>query len=248
MTDLATRDTPRISSSDREAATVLPFPAPDPAQAAVLLTSERPATRLRRHGADTLSDAELVALLTRSHVRTAADLQPARALLRDGLASLLRQVAAGAADIKRHDATRLAAAFELARRAIAPLTEPLEAFHPTVIGPRIAARYALDTQEHLGALFLDTRGRIITEREVFVGTLHSALVSTRDVLQLALGLHAKAVVVFHNHPSGDPQPSEQDVAYTQRLANAAQFLDIDLVDHLVLGRRQYISMKARGYF
>jgi DNA repair protein RadC len=177
-----------------------------------------------------------------------ADLQPARALLQDGLASLLRRVAAGASDIKRPDATRLAAAFELARRAIAPLPEPLEAFHPNVIGPRLATRYALNTQEHLGALFLDTRGRIITEREVFVGTLHSAIVSTRDVLQLSLGLHAKAVVVFHNHPSGDPEPSEPDVVYTQRLAQAAQLLDIDLVDHLVLGHRRYTSMKARGYF
>jgi DNA repair protein RadC len=73
-------------------------------------------------------------------------------------------------------------------------------------------------------------------------------VSTRDVLQLALGLHAKAVVVFHNHPSGDPQPSDEDVAYTRRLASAAKLLDIDLVDHLVLGRRRYLSMKARGDF
>ncbi|MDP9190454.1 MAG: hypothetical protein M3P06_01970 [Acidobacteriota bacterium] len=209
---------------------------------------EDPAARLRRHGADTLSDTELVALLTRSHVRTEADLQPARALLRDGLAPLLRRVTAGAADIPRRDATRLAAAFELARRAIAPRAEPLEHFQPTVIGPRLASRYALDPQERLGALFLDTRGRIITERGVFVGTLHSAIVSTRDVLQLALGLHAKAVVVFHNHPSGDPQPSDEDVAYTRRLASAAKLLDIDLVDHLVLGRRRYLSMKARGDF
>jgi hypothetical protein len=105
---------------------------------------EDPAARLRRHGADTLSDTELVALLTRSHVRTEADLQPARALLRDGLAPLLRRVTAGAADIPRRDATRLAAAFELARRAIAPRAEPLEHFQPTVIGPRLASRYALD--------------------------------------------------------------------------------------------------------
>lgn len=159
--------------------------------------------------------------------------------------SLLRRVQAGTSDIPRRDATRLAAAFELARRAIAPLAEPLERFDHTVLGLRLAARYTLDAQERLGVLLLDTRGRIISERAVFVGSLHSATVSTRDVL--ALALTAKGVVVFHNHPSSDAQPSRDDVVYTSKLASAAQLLDIDLVDHLVLARRRYSSMKAEGF-
>jgi DNA repair protein RadC len=171
------------------AAPVVQFPVLAPPVAPVPLAhGEDPAARLQRYGADALSDTELIALLTRTRVRTEADLHAARALLRDGLAPLLRRVQAGTSDIPRRDATRLAAAFELARRAIAPLAEPRERFDHYVIGPRLASRYALDAQERLGVLLLDSRGRIISERAVFVGTLHSATVSTRDVLALALGL------------------------------------------------------------
>jgi DNA repair protein RadC len=159
----------------------------------------------------------------------------------------VQRVLTRAAEIPRRDVARIAAAIELGRRAVAPLS-PRQLYHPRAAGSLLAARYACHVQECLGALFLDTRGRIITEREVFVGTLHAAIVSTRDVLQLALSLHAKAVVVYHNDPSGDPQPSDEDVAYTRRLESAAQLLDIDLIDHLVVAGDRYISMKHRGDF
>jgi DNA repair protein RadC len=187
-----------------------------------------------------------VTVLTRSRIRTQADLRPARVLLRDGLAPLLQRAAVGAAGLRRRDAVRLAAAIELARRGTAPTEQEL--FRVERYVPRLVARYALHVQEHLGVILLDTRSRIIAEREVFVGTLDAATVSTRDVVRLALDLHARHVVVFHNHPSGDPQPSDEDVSYTRRLAAAAQLLDVDVVDHLVLGRRRYISMKHEGYF
>jgi len=115
------------------------------------------------------------------------------------------------------------------------------------LGRRLAASHVGDVQERLGALFLDARGRIIAEREVFIGTLHTALVSTRDVLRLALSQHARAVVVFHNHPSGDTQPSDEDIAYTRRLASAAQLLDVELVDHLVLAGDRYIYEVSRRF-
>jgi DNA repair protein RadC len=83
---------------------------------------------------------------------------------------------------------------------------------------------------------------------VSVGTLHTALVSIRDVLRLALTQHARGVVVFHNHPAGDTQPSDKDVAYTRRLASAAELLDIELVAHLVVAGDRYISKKYRGDF
>lgn len=212
-----------------------------------LARDERPAVRLRHHGAHTLSDSELIALLTRKRVASEEDLHAARALLRDGLASLVHRVLSGAAEIPHDDAMRLAAAIELGRRALAP-PPPRALYSLESAGRRLAARYAGEVQERLGALLLDARGRIIAEREVFVGTLHTALVSTRDVLRLALSQHAKGVVVFHNHPSGDTQPSDQDVAYTRRLASAAELLDIELVDHLVLAGDRHVSMKHRGDF
>lgn len=230
-------------------AAVVPFPVPAAPRAVRrrLAHDERPAVRLHRHGAHTLSDSELVALLTRRRVASDEDLHAARALLRDGLASLVHRVLSRATDIPHDDARRLAAAIELGRRSLAP-APPRALYSLESAGRRLAARYAGEVQERLGALLLDARGRIIAEREVFVGTLHTALVSTRDVLRLALSQHAKGVVVFHNHPSGDTQPSDQDVAYTRRLASAAELLDVELVDHLVVAGDRYISMKYRGDF
>lgn len=203
--------------------------------------------RLRHHGPHTLSDSELIALLTRKRVASEEDLLAARGLLLDGLASLVHRVSSGAADIPSDDATRIAAAIELSRRVLAP-PPPRALYSVESAGRRLAARYNGQVQERLGARLLDVRGRIIAEREVFVGTLHTALVSTRDVLRVALSQHAKGVVVFYNHPSGDAQPSDEDVAYTRRLASAAEFLDVVLVDHLVLAGDRYVSMKYRGDF
>jgi DNA repair protein RadC len=230
-------------------AAVVPFPVSSGPRVARrrLAHDEQPAVRLRHHGAHTLSDSELVALITRKRVASDEDLHGPCALLRDGLASLVQRVVSGATDIPHNDARRLAAAIELGRRALAP--PPHRALYSLESAVhRLATRYAGQVQERLGALLLDARGRIIAEREVFVGTLHSALVSTRDVIRLALSQHAKGVVVFHNHPSGDTQPSDQDVAYTRRLASAAELLDIKLVDHLVVAGDRYISMKYRGDF
>jgi len=238
-----------VSPAASAEAAVVSFPVPRAPRVARrrLALDERPAVRLRRHGARTLSDSELVALLTCKRVASDEDLHAARALLRDGLASLVHRVLTGAADIPRDDAIRLAAAIELGRRALAP--PPQRALYSLEsAGRRLAARYAGEVQERLGALLLDARGRIIAEREVFVGTLHTALVSTRDVLRLALSQHAKGVVVFHNHPSGDTQPSDEDAAYTRRLASDAQLLDVELVDHLVLAGDRHVSMKYRGDF
>lgn len=155
---------------------------------------------------------------------------------------------AGSVGLRRRDAIRLAAAIELARRASLPIVGDQQLFHLHTFAPRLVARHALHVQEHLGVIFLDTRGRILGEREVFVGTLYTATVSTRDVVRLALNLHARSIVVFHNHPSGDSQPSADDVAYTRRLSAAAQLLDVEVLDHLVLGSHRYSSMKQQGYF
>lgn len=252
MTNFATHHTVLAPSPHREVATVVPFPAPaftpEGAMATVLRGDEHPATRLRRHGAATLSDSELVTILTRFRVRTDADLRPARALLRDGLPALLRRVESRAKVVRPADAARLAAAIELAQRALRTPIEDRGQFHPDTAGPRLAAQYALRVQEHLGVLFLDSRNRIIEEREIFIGTLQSAVVSTRDIVRLALDLHALSIVLFHNHPSGDSQPSEEDLTFTRKIRDAAQLLDICVADHLVLGHARYVSMKRHGYF
>ncbi|MYJ25829.1 MAG: hypothetical protein F4080_09905 [Holophagales bacterium] len=104
------------------------------------------------------------------------------------------------------------------------------------------------TRKRLGAIYVDVRGRIISEREHFVGGLDRTSVEPRAVLKEALRLGATAVVIFHNHPSGDPEPSPEDIAFTRRLGRAAAAVGVDLVDHLVpAGAGRWAPLRSRGW-
>src|SRR5437763_8635927 len=100
-------------------------------------------------------------------------------------------------------------------------------------------------QETFGGIFLDDRNLIISEREIFVGTLKSATVSPRDVFRYALGDHAASVILFHNHPSGDPSPSPQDLAFTTKIAGIGGALGVDVLDHLIVTMNSVVSFKQR---
>ena len=142
----------------------------------------------------------------------------------------------------------MAAAFELGRRiaaASATSSEPVS--NAEVLAPRLIARYAHSVQETLGGVYLDVRSRIVSEREIFVGTLSSATVSPRDVFRFAFHDHAASVIVFHNHPSGDPSPSPQDVAFTRRLVEVGQALDVPVLDHLIVAASGFVSLKQRHF-
>lgn len=227
-------------------AVVLRFPvATSPTR---LSPDEHPAHRLMLHGASVLSDAELLALVTRTRLRTTGDLAPARAMLRDGLAALVRHAAGPTRDVHRRDAIRITAAIELGRRA---LTGEPTCDRQTIDVDRFAQslirRLGHHVQEHVGVAFLDSRNRLIGTRDVFVGTLRSALVSTRDIVRLALEHHAVGIIVYHNHPSGDPAASDEDQEFTTQLKSAASLLDVDLVDHIIVGRWRYVSFRQSGY-
>ena len=231
-------------------ATVLRFPdtTPSAVSPSLLLADEHPAHRLAEHGASVLSDAELVTLLTRTRLRTVGDLAPARAMLRDGLAALVRQSAAQTHHLRRRDAIRIAAAIEFGRRALnAESISDRQPIDTDRFARTLIHRYAHHVQEHLGVAFLDSRDRLLGTREVFMGTLQSAVVSTRDIVRIALEHHAAAIIVYHNHPSGDPSPSEEDHAFTTRLDSAASLLDVKLLDHIVIGASRYVSFRQRGY-
>jgi DNA repair protein RadC len=212
---------------------------------------DRPRERLLAHGPRTLSDAELLGILLGCGAAGKNAVQLARELLPGGVEQLatrqprqlLRYRGMGTAK-----AARIAAAFELARRAAAE--KPIE--HPQFdiddIGAALVRANFRQKQERLGAYFLDARKRIIVHRVVFVGTVNQALISTRDVLRMAVEENAVAVALYHNHPSGDPTPSGHDVEFTERLNRALVAADIELVDHLITGRHQYLSMKRSGNY
>jgi DNA repair protein RadC len=211
---------------------------------------ERPRERLLRHGAQTLSNTELLAILLGCGVRGKNAIQLARLLLSEGLRKLGKRDPKYLQDvcgIGPAKAARLAAAFELRHRFHSDEPEEPQLFEHAVLGAQLVGSLAKFSQERLGAAFLDSRHRIVAQREIYVGTINNALVSTRDVIRHALLDHAaSAVVVYHNHPSGDPAPSEEDLRYTRKLKESLSLVDIDLVDHLVIGAHRYSSMQEQG--
>lgn len=117
---------------------------------------------------------------------------------------------------------------------------------PDTLAKALIATYGHHVQERLGAIYLDAKHRVSRQRELYVGTLNSAIVGTRDVLRYALDDHAASIIVFHNHPSADPTPSTEDLVFTRKLVDAGKLLGIDVVDHLIVGAGRYVSLKQRG--
>jgi len=210
---------------------------------------DRPREKLRKNGPETLSDAELIALLLGSGTRGKNAIQLARELLGDGLHGLARSDAAALGRVHgvgSAKATRIAAAFELARRLAAVDAGEGARYEQEILARALISRYAHEPQEHLGVVLLDSRQRLLRQCEVYVGTVARAAVSTRDVVRLALEANASGVVLFHNHPSGDPSPSAEDLAFTRRAQQSLALVDVELADHLILGAQRYCSMRGRG--
>lgn len=211
---------------------------------------ERPRERLLHQGPQTLTDTELVAVLIGSGTRGRSALSVARDLLRNGLTDLSRREwnvdrsISGVGDAK---CARLAAAFEIGRRLSArlePWGDPVR--QPESLAKALIARYSHHMQERLGAVYLDSKNRVIREREIYVGTLNATTVSTRDIFRFAIMDHAASIVIFHNHPSGDPAPSAEDLVFTRRVVEAGKLMGVNVLDHLILGNNRYVSLRQRG--
>ena len=217
-----------------------------------LSPDDRPREKLRRHGAAALGDNELVALVLGSGFPGTGALAAANELLkmRGGLHGLAR---ASCADLERvpgigeAKAAQLVAALELGRRTLAHAP----AARVQLRTPRDAAAYLLPTfgarpVEHFGVVLLDSKHRVLGTTVLSVGTANATVVEPRDVFREAILGGATAVVVFHNHPSGDPSPSPDDAALTARLVAAGTLMGVALVDHVVLGDVRYCSFKEMG--
>jgi len=144
-------------------------------------------------------------------------------------------------------ATQLIAALELGRRLL--IASPEE--RPVVRSPADAAsllmmEMSLLQQEHLRLLLLDTKNRVLGMPTVYIGSLNMSVLRVGEVFREAIRQNCAAVIVAHNHPSGDPTPSPEDVAVTERIVNAGKLLDVEVLDHLVIGQQRYVSMKERG--
>lgn len=214
--------------------------------------SERPRERLIHRGAEALSEQELLACILGRGIAGESVLVGARRLLAAfgtlrGIAEASVEQLAGVHGIGAAKAVQLKAAAELARRvAMAtnghrPLVDSVEAA-AALVRPAL-----LDKQkEHVVALLLDSRHHLIRLSAVAVGSLSASLVHPREVFKEAIAASAAAVIVAHNHPSGDPHPSAQDIRLTRRLAQAGAVLGIEVLDHLILGAEGVVSLRAAG--
>jgi DNA repair protein RadC len=221
---------------------------------------ERPRERLLKHGADALKDSELIAILLRTGVKGASAIEVAEQLLTH-YGTLDRLSRATLADLRkvkgigRDKAIALQSAFTLARR----MAREVKGDAPLLDTPESIADYLREQNrsygvEHFQVVLLNTRRRLIDVHKISQGTLDTILVHAREVFKPAIAASASAVVLVHNHPSGDPTPSENDIKVTRDLIRAGQLLKIDVLDHVILGRRteerarDYVSLRELGYF
>ena len=217
-----------------------------------LSPDDRPREKLLRHGAPALGDNELVALVLGSGCRGTGALALANELLatRGGLHGLVRSTCddlARIAGVGPAKAAQILAALELGRRT---LTHAPSA-RIQLRTPHEAAAYLMPVfgsrpVEQFGVVLLDTKHRVLRTAVLAIGTLNSTVVQPRDVFREAALGGAAAIVVFHNHPSGDPSPSPDDKELTGRLAAAGTLMGIDVVDHIILGDARYCSFKEMG--
>ncbi|MGJ7489332.1 RadC family protein [Variovorax sp. ZT4R33] len=213
----------------------------------------RPREKLIARGAAALGDAELLALLLRTGMAGKNVLQLAQELLDSfgGIAGLLH---AGLDDLARIKGlggpakrAEITAVLELARRALAERLRERTVFDsPDAVGDYLQLHLAARPHEVFAALFLDAQHRLIAMEELFRGTLSQTSVYPREVVVRALHHHAAAVVLAHNHPSGGVEPSRADELLTQTLKAALALVDVRVLDHVVVGRGQTLSMAARG--
>lgn len=217
-----------------------------------LSTSDRPRERLAELGPQALSNAELIAILLRVGVQGENSVQMGQRLLNDlgGLHGLHR---ASVTDIARQHgmglakASQIKAAIELGVRLRLEAPEERPAIHsPADAAALVQVEMSGLPQEHLRVINLDTRNRVINIEKLYVGSLNASTVRVGELFRPAIARNAAAVIILHNHPSGDPTPSPEDVSLTRAAVQAGKLLDIEVLDHVVIGHGRWVSLKERG--
>jgi DNA repair protein RadC len=214
--------------------------------------SERPRERLELYGEAALSNAELIAIALRTGSRTENALGLAQRLLTafqglGGLAQASVRELCEVSGIGPAKAAQLKAALELGRRLILSSGDS----RPRITCPADAANLFLaamstEAQEQLRVMLLDSRHRVQRMSVVYVGNVNTSMIRVAEVFRQAVKDNSAAIVVAHNHPSGDPTPSPEDVRVTEQMVRAGKMLGIEVLDHLIIGKQRYVSLKERG--
>lgn len=209
---------------------------------------EKPREKLRRHGPTALRNYELMAVVLGRGSRKEGILELSRRII----SQYGNQALFSKGDVEKIEkvlglspvqACQLVASFELGKRLFGKQTEVF------LRSPQEVFEYAKDLirlkKEYLRGLYVDTRNKLVRDEVIAIGTLNASLAHPREVFHPAIESHAAAIILVHNHPSGDPSPSKDDIELTKQIYKASKILDIEILDHVIIGNEKYFSLKER---
>jgi len=216
-------------------------------------TADRPRERLVNQGATSLSNQELIAIMLRTGTRQESVLHLANRVLNhfeqiQQLKDASIEELTSINGIGQAKAVQLLAAVELGRRLSSKQTDAKF----TIRSPKDAASFLMTDmtslkQEHFVVLFLNIKNQVLHRQTIFVGSLNASIVHPREIFREAVRRSAASIVCAHNHPSGNPAPSPEDIAVTKRLMEAGSIVGLELLDHMIIGDHQFISLNEKGY-
>ncbi len=218
-----------------------------------IVKDDQPRERLLIEGVSSLSNTELLAVLLRTGTKEESVLALAGRILHhfDGLRMLKDATVEELTNINGigiAKAAQLIAAFELGRRMVR--LEYKERY--SIRSPEDCAKYMMEEmrflqQEHFVCLYLNTKNQVMHRQTVFIGSLNASIVHPREIFREAFRRSAASIICLHNHPSGDPAPSREDIEVTKRLAECGKIMGVDLLDHIIIGEHRFVSLKEKGY-
>jgi len=213
---------------------------------------ERPRERLIRHGPESLSNAELLGIILRTGSKEENVVSLCSRILSEysikqlSLVNVTRLMQVHG--VGKAKAAQIAAVFELARRLEIFVEEPKRKIcSPKDVYTLMYPKMREQKKEKFITLYLDTKNQILKEEVISIGSLNASIVHPREVFKSALMESSASVIMIHNHPSGDPSPSREDIMVTEKLVEGGKLLGIDVLDHIIIGDGRYVSLKDEGF-